>query len=67
MGELVLINIKLKILEKEWMEFDNDKRLKIIELMDEYGYDTVSLKILQETHGNQIPFSTYSQFYGDDE
>jgi predicted Fe-Mo cluster-binding NifX family protein len=59
--------VRISIEEEEWEELDPAKRQRILELMDEYGYDTVALKALEKQIGEQTIEDIYRQFYGEEE
>ena len=59
--------VRLTIEEEEWEACEPAIRKRIIELMDEYGYDTVGLKALEREIGEQTIEDIYKQFYGDEE
>lgn len=59
--------VKFRIEENEWAELDRQKRKRILTLMNEYGYDTTMLEVLERECIEPTIEEIYRQFYGDEE
>ena len=59
--------VKIQITEEEWTAMPQEKREKILMLMNKYGYDTKALHALEEEVREQTIEDIYKQFYKDED
>lgn len=59
-------SVKIRITEEEWTETRRDVRIRILKLMDEQGFDTQALKLLENEISGPTIDDVYNQFYGDE-
>lgn len=58
--------VKIQIEEDEWADTPPKVRVRILELMKEYGYDTKMLEALEREVQPPTIEDIFKQFYGDE-
>ena len=59
--------VKIQIEEEEWAQLPQKSRERILELMNEYGYDTNLLQALEDDIKGPTPEEIFKQFYGEED